>query len=391
MNEASQSRACPSCTGSALVQVLHWPSIPVNAALFPPTRAESLAVPRASFRLLACETCGLLFNGDHDETAAEYSERCIETQAHSPRHRAFTDALARDWVARHALEAERVVEVGCGHDADFLRTLLSQGVAHGTCVDPACTVPDSESIDVRTERFSARHADLPGRALVCRHTLEHIPGIRAFLADVRAWATTNGGAVVLFEVPDAGRIMAEGAFWDVYYEHCSYFTETTLGTAFRAAGLEPTRIERVYGDQYLLAEAAPADRVEPDAQAAVPVVRAALEFARIVDDRIGRATHALEQLHADGPVVLWQAGGKALSLLTLTGTESLFPGIVDANRSKHGLFLPGTGLEILAPESLSEIRPRHVVVMNDVYLDEIAGTLAQLGVEAALLPVEGLF
>jgi hypothetical protein len=66
------------------------------------------------------------------------------------------------------------------------------------------------------------------------------------------------------------------------------------------------------------------------------------------------------------------------------------PGIVDANPAKRGCFLPGTEVEILAPEDLVELRPRHVVVMNDVYLEEIAATLAQLGVDASLRPIEAL-
>jgi hypothetical protein len=374
-----------------LTEVLHWPSIPVNAALFPATRADSLAIPRGSFRLAACETCGLLFNADHDDKAAEYSARCIETQAHSPHHRAFAEALARDWVARHALRDARVVEVGCGHDADFLRVLLAEGVAHGVCVDPACSLTETDGLTVLPDRFSAQHATLSGRALVCRHTLEHVPRTRAFLGDVRLWASENAGAATLFEVPDAGRIMDQGAFWDVYYEHCSYFTKTTLATSFYVAGLEPTRVDRVYGDQYLVLEAITGEPVEPDPSAAAPVVRAALDFAQAAETRIRQATRSLEHLHHDGPVVLWQAGGKALSLLTLTGADTLVPGIVDANPAKRGCFLPGTEVEILAPEDLVELRPRHVVVMNDVYLEEIAATLAQLGVDASLRPIEALF
>ena len=80
-----------------------------------------------------------------------------------------------------------------------------------------------------------------------------------------------------------------------------------------------------------------------------------------------------------------------MSLLTLTNTDALVAGVVDANRAKRGLFLPGTGVEILAPEDLQGLRPRHVVVMNDVYLDEIATTLAGLRVGASLRPIEALF
>ena len=35
--------------------------------------------------------------------------------------------------------------------------------------------------------------------------------------------------MLFVEVPDTMRILVEGAFWDVYYEHCSYFTLGSLG------------------------------------------------------------------------------------------------------------------------------------------------------------------
>ncbi|NJM57780.1 MAG: hypothetical protein HC857_10560 [Synechococcales cyanobacterium RU_4_20] len=43
--------------------------------------------------------------------------------------------------------------------------------------------------------------------------------------------------MVYFEVPDAERIFAERAFWDVYYEHCSYFSPPSLTALCGAAGL----------------------------------------------------------------------------------------------------------------------------------------------------------
>ena len=293
MTPETTPAGCPSCSGSSLVPILHWPSIPVNAALFPATRDESLAVPRGSFRLLACETCGFLFNGDHDEGLAEYSTRCIETPAHSPHHRAFRDALAQDWIDRHGLREEAVVEVGCGHEAEFLHRLVELGVAHGTCIDPACSVRDSDAIRVRRERFRPTTPTFPGARSSAGTPSSTSRDIRAFLDDVRGWASSNGGAVVLFEVPDAGRILEQGAFWDMYYEHCSYFTSGTLAVAFRAAGLEPGRVELVYGGQYLVLEAVPGAPVAPDPATAAPVVRAALDFASATSGRVERAASSL--------------------------------------------------------------------------------------------------
>src|SRR5690606_5558175 len=64
--------------------------------------------------------------------------------------------------------------------------------------------------------------------------------------------------LVLFEVPDVGRILRERAFWDIYYEHCSYFTAGSLAGLFRRVGFEVLDVEHAFGGQYLLLLARPA-------------------------------------------------------------------------------------------------------------------------------------
>ena len=64
--------------------------------------------------------------------------------------------------------------------------------------------------------------------------------------------------VVFFELPDTERVLTEAAFWDIYYEHCSYFTRGSLARLFRRTGFEPHRLWKAYDDQYLLLEAGPA-------------------------------------------------------------------------------------------------------------------------------------
>ena len=45
---------------------------------------------------------------------------------------------------------------------------------------------------------------------------------------------------VFFELPDMERVLVEQAFWDIYYEHCSYFTLGSLARLFRRTGFDVT-------------------------------------------------------------------------------------------------------------------------------------------------------
>jgi hypothetical protein len=60
-------------------------------------------------------------------------------------------------------------------------------------------------------------------------------------------------------------------------------------------------------------------------------------------------------------------------------------GVVDLNPRKHGRFVPGTGHEVVSPDRLRDIRPDVVIVMNEVYKDEIRKDLRARGLTPELL------
>ena len=65
---------------------------------------------------------------------------------------------------------------------------------------------------------------------------------------------------------------------------------------------------------------------------------------------------------------------------------SLIERCIDVNQNKQGSFVPVTGHEISAPESLRALSaPVTVLVMNENYLDEIAAECGALGVDAELV------
>ena len=87
-----------------------------------------------------------------------------------------------------------------------------------------------------------------------------------------------------------------------------------------------------------------------DTRGATPqAVATAKEFGRAATRRIDRARDALRRLASHGRVVVWQAGGKALAVLTLTGIGDEITAVVDGNPAKRGLYLPGTDRRSSAP------------------------------------------
>ncbi|MBN1422523.1 MAG: SAM-dependent methyltransferase, partial [Planctomycetes bacterium] len=224
----------------------------------------------------------------------------------------------------------------------------------------------------------------------CRHTLEHIQPVREFLSLVRRTVDGRPDAVVLFEVPDVGRVLRECAFWDLYYEHCSYFSPGSLARLYRACGFRGLEVELDFDDQYLLvAGRAGGSETEP----AAPLEESPADLEREVDGferRIAeirtRWRREIDGVRAKGGrVTLWGAGSKAVAFLTTLGLTDEIAYCVDVNPHKHGMFMPGTGHEIVPPGDLREIRPALVIAMNPIYRDEIARDLGAMGVETRLL------
>jgi hypothetical protein len=59
--------------------------------------------------------------------------------------------------------------------------------------------------------------------------------------------------------------------------------------------------------------------------------------------------------------------------------------VVDSNPRKQGMFVPGTGQQILSPDVLASVQPSTILLLNAAYRGEIESMLAAHSVRAKLL------
>jgi SAM-dependent methyltransferase len=388
------SSACPSCGHAGMVAFYEQDDVPAHSVLLLPTREEAVAYPRGTIRLAHCPACGFIANVAVDPSLRSYSGDCEETQGFSPRFSAFADALARDLVERHGIRGRTIVEIGCGK-AEFLALLCELGGNRGVGIDPAA-VPERLDEEARgrvrliRDYFSERYLDLTGDVVVCRHTLEHIPDTGRFMSLVRRSIGGRDGVLAFFELPDVLRVLREGAFWDIYYEHCSYFTPGSLARLFRATGFRVERLELAYDDQYILLEARADEtgggaplQLEEEPGSVASEVRAFQERLEAVRSEWRERLHRLAGERRR--VAIWGSGSKAVAFLTTLGGERVVAHVVDINPHRHGMYMPGSGREIVPPERLRDDPPDVVIAMNPIYREEIGAHLRELGVQAELL------
>ncbi|NIR28435.1 MAG: methyltransferase domain-containing protein [Gammaproteobacteria bacterium] len=372
-------------------------SIPVHSVLLMDSREQALEYPKRDMELGFCPRCAFIGNVVFDAAVHEYSTRYEETQGYSPTFSRFARELARRLVRTYDLGGKTVLEVGCGK-GEFLVMLVEEGAGRGIGVDPAyredrLESPALERLEFISDFYSERYAHLKADFVCCRHTLEHIERTKDFVAMVRRALGQQRGTIVFFELPDVVRELRDGAFWDLYYEHCSYFSPGSLARVFRGNGFEVKRIWREYREQYLMLTATPAEGTtrprlveEDDLGEMMALVES---FSEACARSLSRWLGVLVDAKASGRrVALWGGGSKAVSFLTTLGVPEAVDLVVDVNPHKHGKFLPGTGHETVSPQRLQRERPDTVIAMNPVYVQEIQADLQRLEVDAEVLALD---
>lgn len=391
-----RTRACPNCQGSGMLVFYGIDAIPIHSCLLIPDRDQAMTYPTRQLRLGLCERCGFIGNTSFDPSVHHYSAQYEETQGFSGRFRAFSRDLCTRLIERYDLHEKRILEIGCGK-GEFLAEICALGHNTGIGIDPAY-VPERNpagadaGVTFIQDFYSEKYAHLEADVICCRHTLEHIAETYRFMETIRNAIGARTQTLLIFEVPDAIRVLREGAFWDIYYEHCSYFTPTSLARLFRATGFETDQLDLVFDDQYIVLTAYACGRSPGAAvsceEDAVPPRQAVDEFRQACRAGLAYWRGIINRAREEGgKIVVWGGGSKAVAFLTTLGVSDTVEYVVDINPYKHGKFLPGTGQEVVSPEFLSHCRPDQVIVMNPIYCDEIRTNLTRLGLRAALLPV----
>jgi hypothetical protein len=245
---------------------------------------------------------------------------------------------------------------------------------------------------VINDLYADEHIEIDADVIICRHTLEHVQPVGEFVRRVRRSVGDRTDTVIFFELPDVKRVLQEAAFWDLYYEHCSYFTAGSLARVFRREGFEVVELRLDYDEQYIVLVARPVaiggavSEAHPNEDSADDTAVLVEKFEHLISDRLAAIRAAISDAAQRGDrTVIWGAGSKGVSLLTTLPTNGEIEYAVDVNPHKQGMYMPLTGQEVVAPAFLASYRPAQVLVMNSVYQGEIRGQLEAMGLRPELL------
>ncbi len=392
-----EKRTCPCCGSEEISIIYKIDKIPIHSVLLFQTKEKAIAYPKGDIKLGFCENCGFISNISFDPGLQEYSDGYESTQIYSTTFNVFARKLAQSLINRYDLHNKDIIEIGCGQ-GEFLEMLCEPEKNRGKGFDPAFILGRNENLEnnqvsIIKDFYSERYADIQCDFLCCRMTLEHIYETGNFIRTVKKSIQDKPDTIVFFQVPDVRRILKDQAFWDIYYEHCSYFSPGSLAKLFRNNGFEIIDLWIDYDDQYIMLGA----RLGQGGKTkSLPAEEDIMQLKSQVDlfsenhkNLLNTWKSYLEKEKKNGrKIVLWGGGSKGVAFLTTLHIVKEIEYVVDINPKKHGTYMAGTGQKVIAPEFLVQYNPDTVIVMNPIYCNEIKESLDKMGINAKLESVQ---
>jgi SAM-dependent methyltransferase len=392
----SQINKCPICQSELIQTLFKRENVPVHQNLLMQDQISAISILRGDLTIAVCEACGFIFNKDFDIAKLHYSDNYDNTQSCSPMFNAYLSHLAQYLVFEKGIQNCRIVEIGCGKGL-FLRKLVEMGAGNiGYGFDPSYAGP---AIDLEGRLhfekcyYGPECSRSTADVIICRHVIEHIPNPTDFLSLIKKTLTNSSRAYIFFETPDVEWILRNQVIWDFFYEHCSYFSSSSLMTTFEMSGFKVERVRPVFGEQYLWLESTliPEKNNPPITIQTNSTSNIAKQFAALEMELEEKWRSRIQELATQGNIALWGAGAKGVTFANLIDPDRQWiTCIVDLNPQKQHRYLPGTGHPIISYLDLVKFNIKTAILMNPNYFDENSTLLHDAHLDVRLIDLREL-
>lgn len=341
-------RPCPLCGGKSLKRLYNIDDLPIfQNKVF---NSEELAMDTTlgKVELAKCNTCGFVFNSAFDSSTMKYDKEYQNEQNYSLYFKEYLQTIVELLSLRFS-KTDSVVEIGCGKGY-FLNLLSSNGFTNVIGFDPAY---EGDTKNIIKDYYSSKYKNLKAKLIVLRHTLEHIESPFDFLHEI-AKANNYEGKIYI-EVPCFDWILEKNSFWDVFYEHCNYYTKETLGKMFFES-----EVGHLFNGQYIYM----------------------IADLKKIKNKIAKKTlnyHYLDKYQdtiKKYKCAVWGAGAKGVTFLNLLDpNKKCIKYVVDINPKKENKYVGKTAHKIISVESLKKLVDKEKVeiifIMNENYKEEV--------------------
>jgi len=304
--------------------------------------------------LVHCNNCNFIFNKKFVSDIMEYDETYQNEQSHSIFFKNYLNSIIDIFHEKFNLNT-KIIEIGSGKGY-FLNLLEEHGFNNVFGFDPAY---EGNKKNITKDYFSSKYKDINADLIILRHTLEHVINPFNFLQDIAKANNYNGK--IFIEVPCFEWIKSKEAFWDVFYEHCNYFTKDTLSSMF-----EQSEVGVLFNSQYIYVLADLKD-----------LKSSVIKSNKLVRKNIfeNSLTKYLKFIQ-NNKCCIWGAGAKGVTFLNVLDPEmKLIQYVVDINPKKQNQYIGKSTHEVIDISILKKYIENKeidsVVIMNNNYREEI--------------------
>jgi hypothetical protein len=388
---------CPLCGSSGLWVFYEAMDVPASCNLLWRTKDEAINCPKGNIKLAFCSICTFVTNIALEPEKNQYGHRYDNSLFYSPHFQNFAKKLATNLIQRYDLHNKSIIEIG-GGKVDFLSFLIKLGNNHGLRLDPFCTKVEDKSRKANdlVRSIPSFYPELDGSNkadfIFSYHELEHMNYPKNFLSILRKMIGNNSKTHVFFAVPNALKAFEEGDFTDIIYEHVSYFTIPSLFYLFSSCGFNISDVteskNEIFDSIYI--GATPKTRTKstfmlnskPETREIKDCITS---FAAKSTNTITKYGSRVKQLLNKGKrVVIWGAGARGVTFLNIL-KDPRIEYAVDINPRKQGMYVPGTGQEIVEPRFLLDHQPDYIILANPAYENEIRQITGNLKIKTEFI------
>lgn len=336
---------CPACSGSAFEDLIDFGTIP-KSGIYLKSPIEDYPCIYHAYEF--CASCSLIRQKNIESASHDYTHVPRATTRQFPK---YIDAIVDSLKSHGVSGSDLVIEVG-SNDGGFLDRLASAGFSNLLGIEPsiACAgLSLAKDHKVVTRHWDAETAAAvlkehgPARAVVCRHTLEHVPCPLEFLQSIRSVLAPDG--IAFIEVPDARPVTHDLRGHELWDEHLHIFTPANLQLIMRRAGFSVLRCnawpER--SDINLLlwakADAGISQNSQPDS-ATAPASE--IQLCREFEERWRAFSSRLQADSTSWPRTVYMLGAShpQTNFIHFTGLENSIDAFIDDNPAKANLLVP---------------------------------------------------
>jgi hypothetical protein len=351
-----------------------------------------------SLKLLVCMDCEFLQLSEELDPSTHFNSNYPYFSGYSKTWAYHCQNTASYLAQRFKIiPGKNVIEIA-SNDGTFIKNFIDYG-ANVLGIEPSSNVAkvaEAQGIQTRVEFFTnslayeLKKTGLSPDLIVGCNVLAHVPNIRDFLSGVSV--LLEGQAVAVFEFPHATQMIEHGEFDTIYHEHYSYLNITPLKFLCNQLGLKIFDVEThdLHGGSLrIFLSLTNSDReITPNVKRILDYERTWLPTSPLIRDGFQHKTQNLllefkkklmEYQDNDYKVVIFGAAAKGSTLLNIARIDSqLIAAAVDSSNAKQDKYIPGTGIEILAPQELCNLKPDVIVILAWNFAEEIISQASEI-------------